>query len=257
MKLDRRHFIGIAAGMAASPWLSSSASLHTDRVPIEAVAFDAFPVFDPRPIFALAEKLFPGKGADLSAAWRTRQFEYQWLRALGGQYADFLRTTEDALIFAAKSLRLELSSETRDALMQEYSNLKVWPDVPEALQALKAAGIRLAFLSNMTEKMLSDNVHRNGLDKHFEHILSTDRIHTYKPDPRAYRMAVDAFKLRRENILFASFAGWDAAGSKWFGYPTYWVNRMGSGMEELSAKPDAVGRNLTDLVDYLSMPATK
>jgi hypothetical protein len=26
-----------------------------------ALAFDAFPIFDPRPIFALAEELFPGK----------------------------------------------------------------------------------------------------------------------------------------------------------------------------------------------------
>ena len=29
---------------------------------IKALAFDTFPIFDPRPIFGLAETLFPGKG---------------------------------------------------------------------------------------------------------------------------------------------------------------------------------------------------
>src|SRR5215813_11946127 len=45
---------------------------------VKAIAFDAFPILDPRPIFDLAETMFPGKGADLAAAWRTRQFEYTW-----------------------------------------------------------------------------------------------------------------------------------------------------------------------------------
>jgi len=48
---------------------------------IKALAFDTFPIFDPRPIFGLAETLFPGKGTAFSNAWRTRQFEDQWLRA--------------------------------------------------------------------------------------------------------------------------------------------------------------------------------
>jgi 2-haloacid dehalogenase len=34
-------------------------------------------------------------------------------------------------------------------------------------------------------------------------------------------MEIDAFTLKREEILFAAFAGWDAAGAKWFGYPTF------------------------------------
>jgi len=31
--------------------------------------------------------------------------------------------------------------------------------------------------------------------------------------------------LRKEEIVFAAFGGWDAVGAKWFGYPTFWVNR--------------------------------
>src|SRR5262245_48004117 len=37
-------------------------------------------------------------------------------------------------------------------------------------------------------------------------------LRTYKPDPRAYRMAVDAFGVRREGIAYFAFAGWVAGG---------------------------------------------
>jgi 2-haloacid dehalogenase len=46
-------------------------------------------------------------------------------------------------------------------------------------------------------------------------------------------MAVDAQKLRRDEIVFGAFAGWDAAGAKAFGYPTFWVNLMKQPVKEL------------------------
>jgi 2-haloacid dehalogenase len=222
--------------------------------PFKAIAFDAFPIFDPRPVFGLAETLFSGKGAEFSNAWRTRQFEYQWLRAIAGRYADFWQTTEDALVFAAKLLQLELTSDKRAQLMQAYLGLTTWPAVSAALSALQEAGIRLVFLSNMTAKMLEAGIKNAGLDGVFEHVLSTDQIRAYKPDPRVYQMAADAFQLTREDILFAAFAGWDAAGAKWFGYRTFWVNRLNLPGEELGVTPDAIGRDLTDVVRFVKAP---
>ncbi len=64
-------------------------------------------------------------------------------------------------------------------------------------------------------------------------------------------MAADALKLKREDILFAAFAGWDVAGAKWFGYPTFWVNRLDSPMEELGAIPDASGPDMSALVRFV------
>lgn len=253
MSIDRRRFLDLAAaGVVASALGPAIRADEAQRSRFEAIAFDAFPVFDPRPIAGLAETLFPGKGAELVGAWRTRQFEYQWLRALGGRYEDFWRTTEDALVFAAAQLRLDVTAEKRDRLMQAHLELRAWPDAPAALAALKAAGVRLAFLSNMTARMLQDGIRHARLDGLFEHVLSTDRIRSYKPDPRAYRMAVDAFGLEREQILFVSFAGWDTAGAKWFGYPTFWNNRLGLPPEELGVRPDATGRDLSDLAKFVS-----
>lgn len=248
--MNRRTFI---AGAAAAALAHQAAGARSARRPrFAAIAFDGFPVLDPRPVFALAETLFPGKGMELSALWRTRQFEYQWLRALSGRYADFLATTEDALVFAARQLQLELTPEKRERLVHAYLELKAWPDAVPALRALKADGVRLAFLSNMTRPMLDGGIARSGLDGIFEHVLSTDAIRTYKPDPRAYQMALDAFGLARDAILFAPFAGWDAAGAKSFGFTTYWVNRSNAIAEELGNAADAQGRDLSALRSFVS-----
>lgn len=252
MPLNRREFLNLAAAGIATGLLASNPLARAATSPkIKAIAFDAFPIFDPRPVFALAEQLFPGRGAELSNAWRTRQFEYQWLRALSGRYADFWQATEDALVFSGEMLKLDLTPDKRKQLMDAYLGLKAWPDVQPVLQSLKEAGIRLAFLSNATTKILDAGIENSGLEGVFEHVLSTDKIKTYKPDPRAYQMAIDAFNLNREEILFVPFAGWDAAGAKSFGYTTFWVNRLNLPAEKLGVTPDAVGKNLTDLVGFV------
>ena len=253
MSFKRREFLTlVAAGIAGGLLPTTALAAAGPRPRFKAVAFDAFPILDPRPVFALAEQLFPGHGAELSNAWRTRQFEYQWLRALSGQYADFWRATEDALVFAARLLKLDLTADKRDQLMAAYLALKAWPDVAPALQALTSAGVRLAFLSNATPKILEAGIRNSGLEGVFEHVLSTDKIRTYKPDPRAYQMAIDAFGLKRGEIVFAAFAGWDAAGAKSFGYPTYWVNRLNQPAEELGVVADGVGPGLDELVHFVN-----
>jgi 2-haloacid dehalogenase len=173
------------------------------------------------------------------------------LRTAAGQYRDFLGVIDDALVFAAKSLGLELKPEKRAALVGGYLKLKDWPDVKPALEQLRAAGIRLAFLNNFTPAMLEANTRNARLESFFELSLSVDAVRVYKPHPRAYQMALDAFGLRREEILFAAFAGWDAAGAKLFGYPTFWVNRQGQPAEELGAIPDGTGPGMADLARFV------
>jgi 2-haloacid dehalogenase len=251
--LARRQFLSLTASAVAGVLVESrAASAGTTDAPVKAIAFDAFPIFDPRPVFALAEQLFPGRGAELSNEWRTRQFEYTWLRVANRHYADFWHVTRDALEFAASKLGLELSPENRDKLMNAYLALKPWPDVPAALASLKQSGFRLAFLSNFTRAMLDVNIKSAGLVDTFEQVLSTDQVKTYKPDPRAYQLGTDSLTLRREEILFVAFAGWDAAGAKLFGYPTFWLNRQKLPAEKLDATPDGTGESFSQLLQFLN-----
>lgn len=236
---------------AASTVSASERSPVVPVPPLKVIAFDAFPIFDPRPIARAAEEAFPGRGAQLWDDWRTRLFEYQWLRALGGRYEDFMAAAEASLAFAAAQQGLELTPEKKARLLGGFRELTPWPDAAVALRALRAEGVDVIFLSNMTEAMLRDGLTRAGLQQEFKAVLSTDAIRAYKPDPKAYALAVERLGVKKEEVLFVAFAGWDAAGAKWFGYPTYWVNRTGAPAEELGARADGEGRDLAGLVEFV------
>jgi 2-haloacid dehalogenase len=243
----------VARGASVVSGASASRSIDADR--IRAVAFDAFAIFDLRALWRACEYAFPGQGSALGAAWRSRQFEYQWLGALAGKYQDFWETTLNALIFAARSTGISLSDKTRDSLMHSYLRMAAWPDVAKVISQLRASGRQVLILSNATDAILDASSRSNGLHGAFDHVLSTDRIASFKPDPKAYQMAVDRTGNRREEILFVAFAGWDAAGARWFGYPTFWNNRLSAPMEELGVSADAVGSTLRDLIPLLHLEA--
>src|SRR5262245_54197995 len=78
-RIGRRQLAGLAGYGLAAAALTGSAMAAPPGGTIKAIAFDAFVTFDPRHVFALAEELFPGKGAALGNLWRIRQFEYTWL----------------------------------------------------------------------------------------------------------------------------------------------------------------------------------
>ena len=252
MLSDRRTFLALASATVATYLLPAvTQQFHARPTRIKAVAFDALAIFDTRPVFALLNQFFPAQGVVLSNEWRTRQFESTWLRVAEKRYADFWQVTQDALRYAAQKTKVEVSAQQRDALMNAYLELKAWPDALPALTRIKQSGYRLAFLSNFTPRMLDACIRSSSLQGLFEHALSTDQAKTYKPDPAAYQLGVDALKLPKESILFAAFAGWDAAGAKAFGYPTFWVNRLDQPAEEPAEVLDGQGSSLADLVRYL------
>lgn len=252
MLINRRGLIKLAATTAGTSLLGSANHVFSElQSPIKAAVIDALVIFDPRPIFAMVNKMFPTHGGHLNRLWRSRQYEYQWLRALADQYVDYWQATEQALEFATQQLDLKLSIAKRELLMNMYLNLKPWPDVLNALTALKRADIRLALLSNMTPQMLNTNINNSRIGMYFEHIISTDQAQTYKPDSVAYQLSLDAFELSRDEIVFAAFSGWDVAGARWFGHPTFWVNRGEFKPETLQANAHGTGSTLDDLIAFI------
>jgi 2-haloacid dehalogenase len=125
---------------------------ETAKGNIKAIGFDAFTIFDPFSVDAVIEENFPGKGTQLANAWRTRIFEYCWQRTLNQTYVDFWQVLDDALTFAFKAAKAELKPDVRAKLMDAFLQLKPWPDSVEALQSMRKAGIRLAYVSNLTRR---------------------------------------------------------------------------------------------------------
>lgn len=220
---------------------------------VAALVFDAYgTLFDVHSVAKRAEALFPGKGAALSAAWRTKQLEYSWLRTLMERYEDFDRVTRASLDWALESLVLEADDAARRSLIEEYRRLATFPEVPAALESL-ARTRALAILSNGHPGMLEAVVDHNGLRGRFRGgILSVHAARRFKPDPAVYRIAEEALGVPRALVGFVSSNGWDAAGAKSFGFRAFWINRGGAPVERLGVRPDAILGDLAELEPALA-----
>ncbi len=224
--------------------------MNPNKIEIKAVVFDAYgTLYDVHSVIALCEEMFPGKGAQLSQLWRTKQLEYSWLRSLMQRYEDFWRLTEDGLHYACAALKLDCDAGQRARLMDAYLHLSPYPEVAATLQSLKH--LPLAILSNGSPHMLNTLVKNSGFDGVFKYMISVDEVKVFKPDPRVYQLALDKLGVAKESIAFISSNGWDIAGCGAFGFQPYWVNRGNLPAEKLGATPKAMLTSLAALPELL------
>jgi 2-haloacid dehalogenase len=217
----------------------------------KAAAFDYFVIFDANSVVPEVESEFPGKGVEFTRLWRAKQFEYCYLRSITDRHADFFKVTEDAMVYAAEAMKLNLSPQARRHLLDAYLTLKPWPDAVDALRKLKASGLRIITISNFTPNMLRANAEHAGIADLFDDLLSTEVNGSYKPDPRAYALGTQTLGLEKNEIVFAAFGAWDAYGAKSFGYPTYWVNRFNVPAEQLDMKVDGSSADMQGMLDFV------
>jgi 2-haloacid dehalogenase len=220
---------------------------------IKGLVFDAYgTLFDVFSVTALCERLFSGKGDALAHLWRTKQLQYTFLRSLMGRYMDFWQLTEDGLVYAAKSLNLELTGGKRQQLMESYLHLTPFPDVKPGLGALKKLGFRLAILSNGTPDMLNAVAKDAGFDTLMDAIISVDEVKIFKPSPRVYELAPERLKVDAGALGFVSSNSWDVSGAASTGLTTFWIQRsVTEPPEELGFAASRVVRAITDLPPFL------
>jgi 2-haloacid dehalogenase len=220
---------------------------QTSLTGIKACVFDAYgTLFD----FASAAKGCRdvlGDDTDrLTALWRDKQLQYTWLRAVQGRHAEFWQVTGDALDYSLETLGIDRPG-LRDRLMALYLSLDAFPEVPETLRRLKAAGLRTAILSNGSPRMLDAVVKGAKLGGLFDAVLSVEAAGVYKPHPKVYQLAVDQLAVPAAAIAFQSSNAWDAHAASAFGMKVVWCNRYGQRRERLPGAPDREIRSLAEL----------
>lgn len=225
---------------------------HLDKP--KAVLFDAYgTLFDVYSVGLAAEQLFPGQGEALGLLWRDKQIEYTRLVTTsnhGAHYQPFWELTRAGLRYACKKLKLDLTPEREQQLMNQYRHLSAFPENREVLQALKARGIVTGILSNGDPEMLGIAVRSAGLEDLLDHVISVDAVRKYKTHPDAYALGEQATGLKANRIAFVSCNSWDALAATWYGYQTLWVNRYQLPFEELGTQPTRTGTSLSDVLGF-------
>lgn len=117
-----------------------------------------------------------------------------------------------------------LDVSARQDLLSAWSNPLLWPEVLDVLNSLRQKGYVLATMSNASEKMQRNIAEAIGFE--FDHYISPDKVHAYKPDSVIFKQALAAGNGYKPNeiIMVANFPGdLDTASS--VGFKTAFINR--------------------------------
>ncbi|MGI9369655.1 MAG: haloacid dehalogenase type II [Ruegeria sp.] len=222
-------------------------------MPIKTCIFDAYgTLFDVAAAArqAAEEPQYPDlrdKWAQVANHWRLKQLQYTWLRAVADAHTDFWDVTQDGLDWALEATGLDGNAALRQRLLDLYWELQAYPEVPTMLKALRAGGLQTAILSNGSPPMLDGAVQSAGIGDVLGDVLSVETVGVFKPHSKVYDLVQDRFGCARDEVLFVSSNGWDAAGASGYGFDTVWVNRAGEPMDRLPWKPAHVLQDLTSI----------
>ena len=225
-------------------------------MPITTCIFDAYgTLFDvnaaartaaAEPEFSHLADVWPQIARD----WRLKQLQYTWLRAVAGRHCDFWQVTCDSLDWALEAAGID-DATTRERLLALYRELAAYPEVRPMLDDLRAKGMKLGVLSNGAPDMLEAAVSSAGLTDVLDAVLSVEDVQVFKPHDKVYDLVGERFACAREDVLFVSSNGWDAAGAAGYGFETVWVNRTGEPVDRLYARPHHILRDLRPLPELI------
>lgn len=180
----------------------------------------------------------------LAKHWRLKQLQYSWLRAMTGAHCDFWQVTQEGLDWALEKTGHHGNHALRTRLLHLYWELDAYPEVSAMLHTLKAAGLKTGILSNGSPAMLRGAVESAGIDGVLDTLLSVETVGIFKPAAQVYDLVCAEFGCAKNEVLFVSSNGWDAAAATGYGFSTAWVNRGGDPVDRLPWKPAHISSDL-------------
>lgn len=259
MSYDRRDLVKLAvvAASTGAAGMTKPAAAQTGGQfkNVKALAFDFYgTVLDVFSATApMCEQLFPGKGNQLAQIWRTKQLIYILMRNSMGRHREFSRVTEDALVCAANTLQLELTTDKRKQLVDTFFlGQSLFADVKSGLEALKKQGTKLVVLANGEQKTMEEGAKRVGVLDLFDQFISVEDVKVYKVNPRVYNHGADRLNLTNSELGFVAAHSWDIMGAASAGLPTFWIQRSPTDVqEELGFQASATVKGMTDIAPLL------
>lgn len=132
----------------------------------------------------------------------------------------------------------------------------LYPKVRESLEALRAAGVKLAVVTNKEGRYTQTVLDVHGLTPLFHRVVSGDTLPVKKPDPAAVHDCLQRFGVARERALFVGDSSIDVATARNAGIAV-WALPYGYNMGEPieACGPDRVIADLSALTTWLTLRA--
>ena len=125
-----------------------------------------------------------------------------------------------------------------------------FPRAIETLDALRAAGVRLALVTNGQSAVQRAKIERFDLERRFDHVQIEGEHGFGKPEPQAYHHALERLSSEaREAWMVGDNLEWEVAAPQKLGLHAIWFDPRGAGLPAGSPiKPDRIIARLEELL---------
>lgn len=172
-----------------------------------------------------------GLGAHERPAWFAGVLRDGFGLGLAGASAAFADVASGALRvrLLESGTPAEEVEQKVETVMGRFSTLRVHPDVPPGIRALRAAGLRIVTLTNGSTSVAEGLLERAGLRDHLDLLLSVEDAPAWKPAASAYEHALEECGVEAHEAMLVAVHPWDIDGAARAGLRTGWVDRSGRG----------------------------
>ncbi|MCC7022517.1 MAG: HAD-IA family hydrolase, partial [Thermomicrobiales bacterium] len=140
-----------------------------------------------------------------------------------------------------------------EALVRSMRSWQPFPDTRPALLEARAAGLRLAILSNTDRDIIAHSL--KHLDVPFELVVTAEDCGSYKPSLANFQRLLRELRLPPEQVLHVAFGfKYDIGPASAAGMRSAWVNRHVEPTPP-DARPGRIWRDLWGLPQLLGRPA--
>jgi len=167
--------------------------------------------------------------------WRARYLELTY-------GCGIYRPYEDLVTQAAADTGL--LPDAPAALLENWDNLKPWPEAPDILAKLRARGILIGVITNCSIELGRRAADRCGVP--FDAVLTSEEAGYYKPYPKAYAAILSALGVDASDTLFVAGSSADVPGATEAGMQVVWHNRVKLAARLGSAPPLHEGLTLDE-----------
>lgn len=185
--------------------------------------------------------------------WRFQQKWAMFYTTLAERFVPHPGLNEAALRWALELHNVVLPESAIKDIAGQYHKLRAYPDVVNALKALKSLGLTLKIVANPTKKMIEEHSRFAGTYQYIDEIISSgEEVKAFKPSPKVFKLGIERAGCPQQQILWVTGHFWEAYAAGGLTLATAWTNRQRQPMLRVNYTPTYVTKNLQELADTLA-----